>query len=69
MTQSETRLITAHRLDQWAGKLADDMATPAILIAVGHGKHSGDITMCVPHDSADELIRELLRVALEAMGG
>lgn len=54
--------ITRERLASWSIKLAQQDATPLALVGIGHGKHRGEICLCIPeHGPSDKDIADTLR--------
>lgn len=54
MNKDRAADITTRRLDEWAGLLRPCVATPVVLLAVGHGDRAGTLHVCVPEDVTDE---------------
>jgi hypothetical protein len=54
--------ITAQRLAGWAKKLAEDNATPLVLVGIGHEHARGKVVLCIPENGPSEKeIAQLLR--------
>ncbi len=69
MTTDETRKITAERLAAWADLLAQDNATPMLLLGCGHGDHRGTAVVCVTEDMPDADVRAMVRGVLAKLEG
>jgi hypothetical protein len=54
--------ITHERLEGWKLKLAQQDATPLALVGIGHGRHRGNIVLCIPENGpSDKDIADTLR--------
>lgn len=71
MTEQECGRICGERMERWIGHLARELATPVLLIGVGHGPNSGKLVLCAPEESGDGLLtnQRLALLCLEAARG
>lgn len=59
-----TEEITAKRLNDWSKRLAEEHATPLMLIGIGHDHTSGQIALCIPEGIDMEILRTHLEFVL-----
>ena len=55
--------ITIERLKEWGRDCMEDHATPALMLAIGHDEHQGEIHVYVPEDVDKDMLREFLLLA------
>ncbi len=69
MDQETIRLICETRLEGWGRKLVSDMATPLILIGIGHEEMSGTLVLCTVEDTMmrNELLVAFLRKVIQIL--
>lgn len=61
--------ITDERLAGWKKKLAEENATPVVLIGIGQGHNSGAVVACIPENGLrDNEIAKLLRSVANQIG-
>jgi hypothetical protein len=65
VTEARAYEISLARLQEWATELATIPATPAVVIAIGHGTASGQIHLFAPEQFRDSEISNLLQIALK----
>jgi len=63
MTPEECAKITAERLAEWANTCNQQHATPAMMLAIGHDEHSGDLHLFAPENLAKRELLALIRYA------
>ena len=70
MKKEEIAAICDERLGKWKGRLAEEHATPVVLIGVGHEHHSGLLVVLTTEDTPNkDLVEFLLSAAHWLMMG
>lgn len=64
MTADTSAAITRDRLFRWAARLKTLIATPAIMISIGHGKNSGEVVVTCVEDLPKDVVIGFLRQTL-----
>ncbi len=64
MTSQQIIDIGVERLDRWRALLAQEWATPALLLGISHDHKSGQLVICTVEDHSNDDVRRLLRKAL-----
>ena len=62
-----TESITKGRLKGWARRLAQEHATPIVLVGVGHDEKQGQLVVLTVEDMDDEMLAGSLAFALEQL--
>ena len=58
--------ITIERLKDWGADCIRDHATPALLLAIGHDDHAGEIHVYIPDAPfMEDNVRQWLKIALK----
>lgn len=59
-----TEAITRARLASWERRLAEEHATPAVLVGIGHDEAAGTVVVVAPEDLPDGYVVRMLEGAL-----
>ncbi len=55
-TAEQLKEWNRERLDLWAARMLQENSTPVLLLGVGHGAKSGQLTVCIPQEIPAETI-------------
>lgn len=64
-----TRKITHERFGRWEKTLANQQATPALIIAIGHNEKTGQVNVVCVEELTDQQIIALLEFAIQSIKG
>lgn len=67
MSAQQIQQITTDRLAKWAQRAIRNNATPMILINIGHGHNSGQISLCTVEDMDNRMLKALLQRVIEQL--
>ncbi len=63
----ETERVTRERLTEWTLLLSRAHATPALLLAIGHDEHEGEVHVLVPEGLDALTLIGLLQIAIKEL--
>jgi hypothetical protein len=69
MTDERCDEITAERMAGWRKKLAEEHATPALLLGIGHDRNSGALVVCTTEDLSKRDLVTLLKGVIRRLEG
>ena len=67
VTRNEAHAITRDRLFRWSGALIKEVATPVLLMSVGHGPNKGTVHLSVTEDMPTEHVLQYLLEAVRLL--
>jgi hypothetical protein len=67
MTVEHCRKICDGRFALWAGKFAEEHATPVLAVGVGHGPKQGQLVLETLEDLSDDVLIAFTRYALKEL--
>lgn len=65
MTKDKAGAITRDRLARWGAILKEHVATPVLVLGVGHGPKAGELSVCCTEDMSNEQLLLFVKAAFE----
>jgi hypothetical protein len=59
-SKEKLEAIVLERLSRWGVRMGEENSTPVLLLGVGHGDRSGQLTVCITEDLPPKYLETLV---------